>query len=367
MRWALGFVLLTVVSAVGQTPAPHSFQDLTKQARQAYEANHDAEAARLFAAAVKMRPNWAEGWWALGMIDYEQNEYAGCRDSLTQMVKLAPSAAPGWALLGLCNFQLKQYGDALHHLKKAHMLVSPRATGGPLLNMANYHLAMLLTREGAFEVAQTIYAEVALKDPHNAQMRFASGLAALRMPILPSQVPAAQHEVVAQAGKTFWDLVTRPPQKAEADFKALVAAYPDFPNVHYFYGTYLAAHHPSRSDAEFKAELRISPDSVPARVELVLRYLQEGKLDAALKLAQEAVDLSPDSVGSQLALAEALAAKGKNQQALQAYLAAEHLDPNSPKIRFYIANAYRVLGQFQAMKREQAAYSRLKAENSNWP
>jgi len=356
-----------VVSAAGQTPAPHSFQDLSTQARQAYEANHNAEAARLFAAALKLRPSWTEGWWALGMIDYQQNEYAGCRDSLGRMVKLAPSAAPGWALLGLCDFEVKQYRDALQHLEKAHMLVSARETGGPLLNMANYHLGMLLTREGAFEVAQTIYAEVALKEPHNARMRFASGLAALRMPILPSQVPANQHDVVAMAGKTFWDLVTQPPKKAEADFKALVAAYPDFPNVHYFYGTYLAAHHPGRSDEEFKAELRISPDSVPSRVELVLRYLQEGKVDAALKLAQEAVALSPDSVGTQLALAQAMAAKGENKQALSAYLAAEHLDPNSPKIRFYVANAYRVLGRFQDMKREQAAYNHLKALNPNWP
>ena len=79
------------------------------------------------------------------------------------MVKLDASAAPGWALLGLCEFRTKQYDAAFQHLKKAHMLVSVRQSGGPLLDMADYHLALLLTRQGAFELAQEIFVRVALK------------------------------------------------------------------------------------------------------------------------------------------------------------------------------------------------------------
>lgn len=366
MKLLSGILLAMMTAAAGQTK-PQSFEEVSRLAQQAYEAKHDDDAARLYADAVKLRPEWAEGWWALGMIDYERDRYPECRDELTHMVALDASAAPGWALLGLCEFRTRQYDLAFEHLKKAHMLVSVKEAGGRLLDVANYHLALLLTRQGAFEVAQEILVRVALRVPENSEMMFASGVTSLRMAIFPSEVPADQREVVTMAGKAFWNLAVEAPEKAEADFKALVAAYPKFPNVHYFYGTFLAARHPEQCAAEFLAELRVDPDSVPARVQLALRYIVEGKTNEAVKYARESVALSPESVGSQLALGEALKASGDDEHALAAYLAAERLDPVNPKIRLYLANAYRALGRADDMRREQAEYSRLKTEQQNWP
>jgi tetratricopeptide (TPR) repeat protein len=198
-------------------------------------------------------------------------------------------------------------------------------------------------------------------------MMFAAGLTGLRMPILPSDVPANQREVVTMAGKAFWDLATQPPAEAEEDFRALVAKYPKFPNVHYFYGTYLAARHPEQCAPEFLEELRVTPDSVPARVQLALRYTVEGKLEEAVKMSREAVALSPDSVGAQLALADTLRAQGNDEAALAAFLQAQKLDPVSPKIRLFLVNVYRALGRVEDMRREQSEYERLKTEQSNWP
>jgi tetratricopeptide (TPR) repeat protein len=233
--------------------------------------------------------------------------------------------------------------------------------------MADYHLALLLTRQGAFELAQEIFVRVALKVQSNPEMMFATGLTSLRMPILPSDVPVRQRDVVTMAGKAFWDLATQPPEQAEADFNALVSKYPNYPNVHYFYGTYLAARHPEQCAPEFLSGLRVSPDSVPARVQLALRYIIEMKLDEALKLVREAVALSPDSVGAQLALAETLRAQGNDDGALAAFLEAKRLDPVSPKIRLYLVSAYRALGRIDDMRREQGEYDRLKVEQPNWP
>jgi len=361
---ALLLLIATVVS--GQIASP-SFDELSAKAQQAYDAKHDEEAARLYAEAVRLQPDWAQGWWALGTIAYELDQYPACRDALTRMLALDASAAAGWALLGLCEFNVKEYDPALEHLKKAHMLVPVKAPGGQLLDMANYHLALLLTRQGAFEVAQEVLMHVALRAPNNAEMIFAAGLPSLRMSILPSDVPADQHDVVAMAGRAFWDLATKPPEQADSDFNALVEAHPKFPNVHYFYGTFLGARDPDKCAAEFLEELRINPQSVPARVQLALRYIVEGKPREALKYAKGAVTLSPDSVGSQLALGEALRASGDDAHALSAYQAAEKLDPVSPKIRLYLANAYRALGRADEMRHEQDEYRRLKAEQQNWP
>lgn len=358
-------VLATV--AAGQSPPPQTFEDLSTLAQKAYESNRPDEAAELFSRAVQMRPDWAQGWWAIGMINYERDRYPECRDALSHMVELDASAAPGWSLLGLCEFRTKQYDSAFQHLKKAHMLVTPAQPGGPLHDVADYHLSMLLTQQGAFEVAQEILLKVARRVHSNSDMMFAAGLPSLRMPILPSAVTTEQRDVVAMAGKAFWDLATQEPEVAEADFKALVTKYPKFPNVHYFYGTYLAARHPDDCAAEFRKELTITPDSAPARVQLALRYTLEDKLTEGVKLAREAVALSPDSVGPQLALAKALRTQGDNSGALAAYQAAERLDPVTPSIRLYLVNVYRALGQMEDMRRENSEYQRLKAEQSNWP
>jgi tetratricopeptide (TPR) repeat protein len=361
-------ILLCIAAVAAAQTASQSFEQLSAKAQQAYNANQDDEAARLYSEAVKLKPDWAEGWWALGMIDYQHDRYPECREELSHMVALDAKAAPGWALLGLCEFSAKQYDPAFEHLKKAHMLVPVKEPGGQLLVVANYHLAMLLTRQGAFELAQEILVLHVAPTTHSSpEMMLEGGVASLRMPVLPSEVRPDQQDVVALAGKAFWDLATRPPEEAESDFKTLLAKHPNFPNVHYFYGTFLGARHPEQSAPEYLAELRVTPDSVPARVQLALRYVIEGKTEQALKYAREAVALSPDSVGAQLALGEALRASGDDKRALTAYLAAERLDPVSPKVRLYLANTYRALGRSDEMRREQAEYSRLKSEQPNWP
>ena len=94
IRWISVLLLLTMGSRQSEPP---TFEELSTRARQAYEADHPEEAAQLYGRAVKLRPDWAQGWWALGMIEYERDRYAECRDALTRMVELDTSAAPGWA------------------------------------------------------------------------------------------------------------------------------------------------------------------------------------------------------------------------------------------------------------------------------
>ena len=360
-------ILLLLITAAATAQTSSSFEELSTKAQQAYEANRTDEAAQLYSQAVALKPDWTQGWWALGMLEYERDHYPQCRDALTRMVALESSAAPGWALLGLCEFRTKQFDSAFEHLKRAHMLVPSQQGRAPLLDMADYHLSLLLTRQGAFEVAQEVLLRVALSVRNNPEMMFAAGLPSLRLPILPSDVPGNRREVVSMAGKAFWDLATQPPAEAEADFKALVSKYSNFPSVHYFYGTFLAAHRPEECAPEFLEELRVTPDSVPARVQLALRYIVERKLEQASKFAREAVALSPESVGAQLALAQTLQAQGNDERALAAFLEAKRLDPVSPKIRLYLVNTYRALGRPDDMRQERAEYDRLKSEQANWP
>lgn len=366
MRSAIAVLLLGAL-AVGQSPAPGpSFEQLSQQARKAYESDRRESAVPLYVRALRLRPAWTDGWWALGSIHYEAGRPRECRDALQRMVKLDPSAAPGWIVLGLCEFKLKQYDVAFEDLRRGHMLV-PEGLGGQLLDLADYHIALILIRRGAFEKGLEFLVKVAWHLKDDPEKMFAGGLAGLRMPILPEEVAPADREVVSLAGRAFWDLATKPPAEAEAAFGVLLAKYPRFPNVHYFYGCYVAAHRPLESLKEFNEELRLNPGSVPARVQLALKYLDEPRVDEALRLAREAVKLSPDSVGSQATLGRALTASGDDEGALAAFLAAKKLDPVSPQIRLFLTGAYRALGRVEEMRKEQAEYDRLKAEATRWP
>ena len=366
MRSAIAAVVLGALASA-QAPAPRpSFEELSQQARKAYESDRREDAVPLYARALRLRPAWADGWWALGSIQYEAGRPRECRDALQRMVKLDSSAAPGWIVLGLCEFELKQYETSFEDLRRGHMLV-PEGLGGQLLDLADYHLALILIRRGAFEKALEFLVKVAWHVKDDPEKMFAGGMAGLRMPVLPEEVAQADRDVVSLAGQAFWNLATKPPAEAESAFAVLLAKYPRFPNVHYFYGCYVAAHRPPESLKEFKEELRLNPGSVPARVQLALQYLDEPRVDEALRLAREAVKLSPDSVGSQAVLGRALTANGDDEGALAAFLAAKKLDPISPQIRLFLTGAYRALGRRDEMRKEQAEYDRLKAEAAHWP
>src|SRR5215467_14324094 len=51
-----------------------TFEQLTDRAKAASERNQLDEAAHLYRRALAFRPRWAEGWWALGTIEYDQDQ-----------------------------------------------------------------------------------------------------------------------------------------------------------------------------------------------------------------------------------------------------------------------------------------------------
>ncbi|HWR52373.1 MAG TPA: tetratricopeptide repeat protein, partial [Bryobacteraceae bacterium] len=152
--------LMLAASAAAQATAPpgDSFENLVDRARQAREAARDDEAISLYSRALKLKPGWADGWWALGGLQYHRDRYPECRDALAELTRLDPEAAAGWALRGLCEFRTRQYDLARDHLKRAHTLTTG---GGELRKIADYHLALLLIREGAFELSFELLVKVA--------------------------------------------------------------------------------------------------------------------------------------------------------------------------------------------------------------
>ena len=81
-----------------------TWTQLTSQATEAREANRTLEAIQLYSQAIKLRPNWEEGWWFLGTLHYEQDRYRECRDAFRRFTALNKKSGPAFVMLGLCEF-----------------------------------------------------------------------------------------------------------------------------------------------------------------------------------------------------------------------------------------------------------------------
>ncbi len=96
-----------------------TFEDLSARATAAREANNLSEAVKLYRQALALSSKWQAGWWFLGTILYDTNEYTGCRDALSHFVELKTDSAPAWGILGLCEFQTGDYARSLKHIDRS--------------------------------------------------------------------------------------------------------------------------------------------------------------------------------------------------------------------------------------------------------
>jgi tetratricopeptide (TPR) repeat protein len=134
--------------------APANFEALAKSAAAAREAGKTEEAIREYQQAVDLRPDWVEGWWYLGTMRYDADQFAPAIPAFQKIVQLDPRLGPAWNLLGLCEFEVKDFTNARVHLEKGQEL-----GGGDdpeISRVSTYHLALLLIRGAEFERASAL-------------------------------------------------------------------------------------------------------------------------------------------------------------------------------------------------------------------
>lgn len=109
---------------------------------------------KLYYQAVRLRPDWAEGWWYLGTIAYDRGQFQEAVDALSKVTTLAPRDAKAFAMLGLSEAKLNQNQPALTHLAQALTLgVGDEAN---MRQIVFFTQANLLLDAGAFGRAQEL-------------------------------------------------------------------------------------------------------------------------------------------------------------------------------------------------------------------
>ena len=219
-------VLFSQVNALGG--APSDFDNLASQATSAREQGKAEDAIRYYQQALQVRPEWEEGWWYVGTLLYDRNQFAEALPAFTKVTQLDPKLGPAWSFLGLCAFETKDHPAALAALDKGHELGTEQVP--TIGKVADYHLALLLIQHGDFDRATGLLTSGFVHGQVADQVKVALGLALLRVPLLPDNVDPSKDEVVAASGNIAVLLARDQRAEAQSSCQRALKDYPQIPN-----------------------------------------------------------------------------------------------------------------------------------------
>ena len=333
------------------------FEKLLKAATEARQAERWTEAIELYRRIVKLKPDYVEGYWYQGTAFYTLDDHLQCRDAFRRVVALAPKNGTAFAFLGLCEFNLKEYDRALQHLIQSRTLGIGDVPD--LGSVARYHAAALMTRMEQYAQALETLGEFAAEGNDNPRVIEAMGIATLRMPFLPVELPPDRREMVLMAGRASYLMATRNTASSEKAFELLASRYPETPNVHYAFGVFLLQEKGERAIEEFKRELELQPAHPPSLMQLAFEYLKQGDAKTALTFARQAVEVAPKEFPARKALGQALLEVGDVENAIKELEIGVKLAPDSPSLHFMLARAFQRAGRLDDATRERNEFTRL--------
>src|SRR5207249_7439614 len=163
----------------------------------------------------------------------------------------------------------------------------------------------------------------------------AAGIAGLRKPWIPPEVPESEQEKVFKLGDAMATYMAGGDVKGALDkFEAGLRDYPKEPDFHYRFGAFLLEQDPDRGIEEIKKTLDLEPGHIPALVALARIYLKRDEPQTALPYAERAVKLSPGDFTAHVALGQALLATGDVARAARELESGIKLVPGTPAAHY---------------------------------
>ena len=314
-------------------------------------------AVDLYRQVVKAAPRQMDAWWYLGTSLYELERWNDARAAFDRVVRLDKTNGAALAFRGLCTFKQGQYPEALEDLMQAKALgVSGNAEVG---SVARFHAGLAMTRLGRFELALNTIGEFALEGNDSPQIIEALGVATMRMPLLPSEVPPEKREMVMMAGRGSYFMSMRLAPAARTAFEELALRYPDVPNVHYAFGVFLMSDDPDRALKEFDRELSVQPSHAASHIQMAFEYIKRGDYASARPHADTAVTLAPTDFIAHRLIGQIQLEIGDVPAAIASLEQSRRLEPNSPAVHFTLAKAYARAGRDADAEKARAEFTRL--------
>jgi tetratricopeptide (TPR) repeat protein len=338
------------------------FKTLVEQADQASQQNRLDDAIALYQKALALKPGWADGWWSLGTIRYDRDEYDKAATAFRKVIVLEPDKGSPRVMLGLCEFELGADDRALKDIEegKARGLNPDEQFQQVML----FHEGALLLRKGRFNRAAEAFSDLSKSGVQNDDLTLDMGMSALRM--LPKNLPAEGapgRAVVLRVGKAEQLAATKQVDQAKEEYGNLVSEYPEYPNIHYAQGRFLLG----LSDvdggvAAFQEELKNSPRNTAAMLEIAAARYRLNSADG-LKYAEQAVKLDPGEPFGHYLLGLLCLDTRDYSRAISELEFSKTYYAKIPDVYFALGNAYARSGQKQKAAQARAVFAKLNAES----
>jgi len=286
--------------------------------------------------------------------------FAEARDAYRETTKLTPANGPSWAFLGICEYELHDYRHAFSDLWEGEQI--GLGNDHDLQVIVRYRVALLWITSGEFDMAVKELTWFAQREEANTDIIQAFGMASLRVPLFPPDVPPSKKDLLAKAGEAAFAENSNELDQARNPYRILVESYPREANVHYAYGKFLSKLDQDEAIGEYERELEVSPSHVPARIEAGYLYLKKGEFDKALSYAREAEDLAPRNALPHNLLGRIFMAMAQPDDAVPELEEATRLAPNIVDFHLTLANAYRKAGKKELAEKEFAKFKALDAK-----
>jgi tetratricopeptide (TPR) repeat protein len=361
-------LLLCVGSLSAQPPDPRP--RLAAEGGQALvEKRYDA-AARAFEQLKVLSPDVAEVHAQLGFIYFQQGRFQESVGSLERALALKRDLPNLPLLLAMARSELGRHKEALPDLEKGFK--SPTATTDPALRrMAGLELQRTYTglqrHADAVSVALTM-TKLYPKDPEVLYQasRLHANLAFETLRTLAAVAPDSlwMHLAAGEASEAQGLA-----DAALAEYRAVLAADPKRPGIHFRMGRVLLSRtaaangaEPTEPEAlkEFMLELEIDPTNANAAYEAGEIHRKTDDLPKARAFFERAVEHYPDFEDALVGLGRTLTALREPRAAILSLSRAIELNPKSDVAYYQLAQAYRALGDTPAQEKALAAFRQLR-------
>jgi tetratricopeptide (TPR) repeat protein len=351
VRICCSLVLLAVSSLMPAKAQIDDFASLAASADAARQQGDVPRAIELYRRATEKNPNWPDGWWFLGILQYDQNQYQPASDALTRYLQLTPKAAPAFALRGLCEFNTGAYPQSLQDLELSESLgAANQAKNAQILY---YHEALLLTHFNRFEEALAKFALLVQQGADNQDLAIAVGLAGLRRNQFPETVPSDQTALLSSIGRAAILLMQKNYDASRKAFQAIFTEHPTTPDIHYLYGYLLFPTNPDEAVNQFHRELAISPLNATAQAMCAWALELQGDYAASLDDARKAAEEDPSLPMGQLVYGKALIETGDVNAGLSHLQSVLKAQPGNLEAHLALTKAYSKLGRSEDARRER--------------
>lgn len=337
------------------------FAALSAKADAARDGDRLDEARSLYRRALALHPSWAEGWWSLGTLEYDQDQYSRAASAFQKVVSLQPENGTAHAMLGLCEFELGRDESALKHIQKGKSLGLQK--NPELWRVVLFHEGTLLQRSGRFQTAQDTLEELCLQAGSNDKAAMILGMAMLRLSAKePPSSESADGDITLRVGRAQCLAGQKKYDQARPDFESVVNANPKCRNIHYAFGLFLfEIRDISAGVDQLKQEIANDPQNVLARLRIAAaEYKQDSA--AGLPYAEEAVQLDPEQPFAHMLLGLLRLDVDDYLHAIPELEIAQKGLPKEPKIYAALGTAYTRAGRKQDATQARLTFARLTEE-----